>query len=538
MNRFTNNKDYNYFIHEEDEDFIHPDIKGQKDFSRKVKTILNKRRRDRENKEYLSSNPKAAKAIDFFNKSVIKKRPVGEDINEAHMTEKDKKREKQLKKKYDDSAMKQSMIDQYGPEKGPKIYFATIRKQAMKEDLESGEEVLDEAKLSRAQRRASNVGKRGYDKQGRPVPKGAVHAFDVDETLFGHGKKGRPNVKVHVKDEKGNRVKSLTNQEFNAHKLEPGHSFDFSEFSSAKKFSQTASPNKSVIGKIKKLQKRGKNVHLITARDKFDNPEEFRQHFERHGIRLKPNQIHYTGGMKGGDIGQKKVAVAKGLAKKGDTKKIHMYDDAAKVHKAFEAEKKNEPGLKIKTHLAKPNKRGEVMLRSYQATKEDFDLWMNSLLAEGYDLSNYSLEDLCGIYVNELLEDYEINESIFESPYTSLLNDRNVSPKESEEELAPYDYWKKFINERDDVDLDEECEEEEGIEVNYEPTSYDIWKNYLSEKYINETQQEEQTEDEQPAKTNAVQSATYRQEQLARQKRRQKLIGSLEDAQRELGANA
>ena len=38
-----------------------------------------------------------------------------------------------LKKKYDKSDMKKSMQKQYGKEEGKKVYFATIRKQAMGE---------------------------------------------------------------------------------------------------------------------------------------------------------------------------------------------------------------------------------------------------------------------------------------------------------------------------------------------------------------------------------------------------------------------
>ena len=53
-------------------------------------------------------------------------------LKERHMTAADKNREEDLKDKYDDSGMKQSMIKQYGPEKGKQIYFATIRKKAMK----------------------------------------------------------------------------------------------------------------------------------------------------------------------------------------------------------------------------------------------------------------------------------------------------------------------------------------------------------------------------------------------------------------------
>jgi hypothetical protein len=211
--------------------------------------------------------------------------------------------------------------------------------------------------------------------------KTTVHAYDVDETLFGHGKKGKPNVQVHVNDASGKRVKSLSNQEFNTHKLDKdkGHSYDFSEFQSAKKFSQTASPNKKVIKDIKRKQARGQNVHLITARSKFDKPSEFQAHLEKHGVNVDKSKIHYTGGMKGGDIGKKKVDVANAVAKQSGANKIHMYDDAAKVHKAFEKEKKNKPtSAKIKTHMVAPDKKGESRVRSYQATKEEvssYDYW-------------------------------------------------------------------------------------------------------------------------------------------------------------------
>ena len=208
-------------------------------------------------------------------------------------------------------------------------------------------------------------------------PKKTVHAYDVDETLFSHGKKGKPNVKVHVKDSSGKRIQSLSNQEFNTHKLDTdkGHSYDFSEFQSAKKFKETSSPNKKVIKDIKRKQARGQNVHLITARSKFDKPKEFQGHLKKHGVDVPMNKIHYTGGMKGGDIGKKKVDVANAIAKKSGAKKTHMYDDAAKVHKAFEAEKKNKPtSAKIKTHMVKPDKSGESKVRSYQATKEQFDM--------------------------------------------------------------------------------------------------------------------------------------------------------------------
>ena len=500
----------------------HPDAEGQPELQKRADEILARRKKARED----ARNPqiqRAKKAAAFFSKSAIRKeeveveeslktenpcwkgyKPVGVkmkrgrkvpncvpeefELGEAHMTASDVKKEEKLKKKYDPSGMKASMIKQYGPEKGKQIYFATIRKQAMKECLE-----LDEAKLPRAERRARNAGKKGYDVKGNPTTTGGVHAFDVDETLFSHGVKGKPNVKVHVKDSSGKRVKSLTNQEFNTHKLDKGHSYDFSEFRSAGKFAQTASPNKKVISQLKRLQKRRQNVQLITARDKFDKPEEFRQHFVRHGIKLAPGDIHYAGGMKGSDIGKKKVAIAKGLAKMGKTSSVHMYDDAAKVHKAFEAEKGKSPKLKIKTHLAKPNKKGEVMTRSYQATKsEEFEIWIGALLDEGYDLSEFTIDDLYEAY-NELDEAITAvaapgegqpkrpTKSSYKKEFKSPYKDRPKKEFKTEEiEVSPYEFWKSFIGE--EQEQVEETIIEESVEViERTPTSYDYWKAKLQE---------------------------------------------------------
>ena len=57
-------------------------------------------------------------------------------LTERKMTEKEKRKDDRLKKKYDKSDMKKSMQKQYGKEEGKKVYFATIRKQAMKEELD------------------------------------------------------------------------------------------------------------------------------------------------------------------------------------------------------------------------------------------------------------------------------------------------------------------------------------------------------------------------------------------------------------------
>ena len=56
-------------------------------------------------------------------------------MNEVTMTTAQKRKDTMLKKKYDDSGMKKNMQKQYGKEEGKKVYFATIRKQAMEGSL-------------------------------------------------------------------------------------------------------------------------------------------------------------------------------------------------------------------------------------------------------------------------------------------------------------------------------------------------------------------------------------------------------------------
>lgn len=59
---------------------------------------------------------------------------VKKKIEERTMTASEKTKEEKLKDKYDDSGMKASMQKQYGKEKGKQVYFAYIRKKAMKSE--------------------------------------------------------------------------------------------------------------------------------------------------------------------------------------------------------------------------------------------------------------------------------------------------------------------------------------------------------------------------------------------------------------------
>ena len=356
----------------------HPDIAGQSEFASKADEILARRKRNRAKSEKNAKLDAIGRKLYNMNKigeevEVNEKIDVGADAG-ATISDFVHSKSKTFKGDSKKQRIKRALGAYYAAqrEETENIYnyvIETLVDSEFAQDYETAENMFE----CMSTEFVAVILEEYIEEKARGTrPKRTVHAYDVDETLFGHGKKGKPNVQVHVKDSSGKRVKSLSNQEFNTHKLEKGHSYDFSEFQSAKKFKETSSPNKKVIKDIKRKQARGQNVHLITARSKFDKPSEFQGHLKKYGVDVDKSKIHYTGGMKGGDIGKKKVDVANAVAKQSGAKSIHMYDDAAKVHKAFEKEKKEAPtSKKIKTHMVAPDKNGESRVRSYQATKNE-----------------------------------------------------------------------------------------------------------------------------------------------------------------------
>lgn len=436
------------------------------------------------------------------------------EMTEEVMSLEQKKQEAKLKQKYDNSEMKQNMIDQYGEEKGTQIYFAKIRKMAM-EELEQVEDYLEERKLSRTATRAARVGKPGYDAEGKPKPKGKVRAWDMDETLMRNDPK---KIRVHVKDKEGKTVQSLTNQEFNTHKLDKdkGHSFDFGEFRSSERFSKAATPNKSMVKKLKKQVRRGKPVHIVTARGSFDDQPKFAKHLRRHGIEIDPGKgkggrhvhVHRAGDMEGSDIGEKKVKIVKGLMKKHGTSGAEVYDDAAKVHRAFKTSANETPTQpKVKTKMVQPNRKDTTQARSF---REDIDLdliydfILEQLVLEEISANLEEASKLLETFNDELIaeliqESYEMIETLMEevadetsfkidyvSPYIKLQEKKEIKEKYSQEnvELTPYDYWKSFIGDEDAEDMNSAVIEnfEANMELDEEVpmNSYQKWKSLLS----------------------------------------------------------
>ena len=523
----------------------HPDVAGQPEFANKADAEITRRRKERAKK----GGPKLPGFVASIKKEEVEldeKIDVGAD---AGATISDFVHSKSATFKGDNKKqrIKRALGAYYAAQKEEteNIYdyvIETLIDAEFAEDCETAENMFEHM----SDEFVAVVLEDYIEEKARGTrPKRTVHAYDVDETLVGHGKKGKTNVQVHVNDASGKRVKSLSNQEFNTHKLDKGHSYDFSEFRSAKKFGETSSANKKVIKDVKRKQARGQNVHIITARAKFDNPSEFQGHLKKKGVDVPINKIHYTGGMKGSDIGKKKVDVASGVAKQSGAKKIHMYDDAAKVHKAFEKEKQNNPtSTKIKTHLAKPNASGETTLRSYQATKggrtsdnpsstikqtqrrrqrarrgmgeevssylnieegnskgefmshsyqatkEDFELWVNVLIDEGYDLSEFTIDELYEGYEEFLDEASNIVATAAPEPhrpkkeFTSPYKNKNkkLPKKDYKESFTPYEFWMNIIETQQSEATEEVVEEEIDEIVEEGPiTSYDYWKRHIEE---------------------------------------------------------
>ena len=490
-------------IEEEYEDDNTPELRS--------KTVTNASSSSKPTRRSRVSSGALSRMLNPEGSTKVKKKKKSE-MTEEVMTPEQKEQEAKLKQKYDNSEMKQNMIDQYGEEKGTQIYFAKIRKMAM-EELEQVEDYLEERKLSRTATRAARVGKPGYDAEGKPKPKGKVRAWDMDETLMRNDPK---KIRVHVKDKEGKRVQSLTNQEFNTHKLDKdkGHSYDFDEFRSSEKFSKAATPNKSMVKKLKKQVRRGKPVHIVTARGSFDDQPKFAKHLRRHGIEIDPGKgkggrhvhVHRAGDMEGSDIGDKKVKIVRGLMKKHGTSGAEMYDDAAKVHRAFKTSAKETPTQpKVKTKMVQPNKKDTTQARSF---REDIDLdliydfILEQLVLEEIAENLEEASELLETFNDELIADliqesYEMIESIlteedngpkidYVSPYKKLQEKREIKEKYmvEETEVTPYEYWKSFIGDEDAEDMNsaviENFEETTELDEEVPMTSYQKWKSLLS----------------------------------------------------------
>ena len=180
-----------------------------------------------------------------------------------------------------------------------------------------------------------------------------LHVFDVDDTLF------HTTAKVRVM--KGNRhVYSLSNSQYNTHKLPKGHHYDFSEFRSAEKFDTESKPNQRMLTKMKSLHAKAKTsggkVIINTARADFDDRDKFLGTFRKQGVDIDNIHVHRAGNLKGGGtVAEKKTSIIRDQIKKGNYSHVSLHDDSEHNLQHFLNLKNEFPHIKFNAHHVKPD---------------------------------------------------------------------------------------------------------------------------------------------------------------------------------------
>lgn len=177
---------------------------------------------------------------------------------------------------------------------------------------------------------------KSYIKEETQEHKGSLHVFDIDDTLF------HTTAKIHVKDTAGKTVKTLSNSEFNDHKLQSGHHYDFAEFRSADKFAKESKPIIPMIKKVKAIHSNIVNKYphskiiMNTARADFDKKSKFLMTFHKHGIPIKHIHVHRAGNETGVDSpAEAKNIVLRRHLNSHPYKKVALYDDSHNNLKHF-----------------------------------------------------------------------------------------------------------------------------------------------------------------------------------------------------------
>lgn len=190
----------------------------------------------------------------------------------------------------------------------------------------------------------------------------SIHYFDVDKTLM-----HTDATKVHVKDPSGKRVASLDPQQYNHHTLPAGHSYDYSEFKSAKNF-ETAKPIRKVLAKMKAIHKNGGKTEILTARADFDDKDKFAKKWKSYGVDISAGNTHVR---RAGNISlpthEAKAKIISDAIKKNGHKEVHLYDDHKPNIDAMLALKKEHPDVTFHGHHVIHNDNGSVTMKHYKA---------------------------------------------------------------------------------------------------------------------------------------------------------------------------
>lgn len=163
--------------------------------------------------------------------------------------------------------------------------------------------------------------------------------FDVDNTLIAS------DIRVYVR-KNGEIVKKLDTAEYNTYKLQPGESFDYTEF----KDEELLNKNSVFLKYWDTLQReyhKGTHIGILTARSDQDM---FYRFFKNHGIDIKQELVFAISDPKiklqGRTIEDRKASAIKKLAKWGYDTIVFFDDNIENLRTA----KKLEDKLDIKIH--------------------------------------------------------------------------------------------------------------------------------------------------------------------------------------------
>jgi hypothetical protein len=181
---------------------------------------------------------------------------------------------------------------------------------------------------------------------------GGLTIFDIDDTLF------HTTAKIAVV-KNGKKVKELTNQEFNTYKLQPGESFDFSQFRDAVKFNAESKPIGKMLDKAKAILRNIENkpnskVIVVTARANFDNKEIFLNTFRKHGFDMNKVRVERAGNITDvHDVAFKKVIIIRNYLNTKQFSRVRLFDDSMANLKAFLKLRSEFPEVKFEAYFAK-----------------------------------------------------------------------------------------------------------------------------------------------------------------------------------------
>ena len=180
---------------------------------------------------------------------------------------------------------------------------------------------------------------------------GTLTVFDIDETLF------HTTAQIRVVRD-GKSVKSLSNQEFNTHTLQPGERYDFKEFNDSEKFYSESKPIARMLSKAKsilnsvKLNPRNR-VIIVTARADFDNKERFLETFRKHGFDIDRVRVERAGNIN--DIASsavKKYVIIRNYILTNQFSRVRLFDDCAENLTVFLKLQKEFPKLAFEAYFA------------------------------------------------------------------------------------------------------------------------------------------------------------------------------------------